>query len=128
MERRDQSLIREFFPIPPSSSHASRLPDGETRSTIGSKPEPQESPGAARLRFPKSPGVTAGHDAYPCGDADRGTDVRVGKAEPPAGHGVDVWRFDQAAVSAVAAEIPDTEVIGQDKDNVRLLGGGGVWQ
>jgi hypothetical protein len=47
----------------------------------------------------------------------------VGEAQAALGQGIKVRSVDQATLATVAIDVPDTEIVGEDKDNVgRSLG------
>jgi hypothetical protein len=49
--------------------------------------------------------------------------VCVGEAQTAIRQGIDVRRIDQTTLATVAVDIPDTEIVGENKDNAgRPLG------
>ena len=67
--------------------------------------------------------VATGHERGAAGRADFGGGVELREAQAFGGHAIQVRRLDGRV--AVAAEIPVTEVVGQDDDDVRFRGGVG---
>ncbi len=76
----------------------------------------------------RTPAVAAGHHRIPCGRADGGGGIRIGKTAAFFGQAVEVRRLDELTVGSVATHAAVAIVIREDDDDVgpvRRKSGGG---